>query len=288
MVFQFNGSRGVYPGTPMGIMAKFRQLHKESARRMKLEQMYEEGPSGMSRPPSDVVHTAFFPVIADAKPVYTYTKNALEVYRALTLRSELGLNMVLTGLSEGYDALDKVRAAGVPVAITMGLPDKPKWATDIKVDSLDQILASYTEESRTATFRDVEAERRNLEAKQLISRRNYVEMPKQYAEAGISFAFASYGVDTSDIAGNLKAMVDGGLGADVALAALTVHAADVLGLSSSMGTVEVGKMANLVVTSGHLFAEDTNVRYVFVDGHKYEYESNSKTSDGPGSRRRGQ
>ena len=69
-LFNSRAHRGVYPGTPMGIMAKFRQLHKESSRRLHLEQMYASDPAGMSRPPADIVHTAFFPVIADEKPVF--------------------------------------------------------------------------------------------------------------------------------------------------------------------------------------------------------------------------
>ena len=288
MAFQFSGARGVYPGTPMGIMAKFRQLHKESSRRLRLEQMYASDPAGMARPPADIVHTAFFPVIADEKPVFAHTTNALEVYRALTLKTELGLTMVLTGLSEGFDTIDTIKTSGNPVALTMGLPDKPKWAAEIKSDSLDQILASYTDETRTATFRDVEAEKRNLEAKQLVTRQKYVEMPKMYAEAGIPFAFTSYGVDSKDLSTNLKSFVEGGLSSDAALAALTVNAANILGLSASMGTLDAGKMANVIVTSGALFEDDTTIKYVFVDGHKFEYDTKTKKDDAPSSRRRGQ
>ena len=57
-----------------------------------------------------------------------------------------------------------------------------------------------------------------------------------------------------------------------------------------MGTVEAGKMANLVVTSGPLFGEDTRIRYVFVDGRKFEIdasdESSSRRPGAPAQRRR--
>lgn len=43
-----------------------------------------------------------------------------------------------------------------------------------------------------------------------------------------------------------------------------------------MGTVEQGKMANLVVTEGPLFEEDSHVKYVFVDGQKFEYKNEAK------------
>ena len=285
--FQFASARGVYPGTPMGIMAKFRRMYIEATRRMKVDAMYTANPAGMARPLSDEVHDALFPVVKGTQPLFVYTSDALEIHRALTLKNEFGFNMVLAGLSEGFDTVDKVKASGVPIALTLALPDKPEWAAAIKADSLDQILASYTDETRTATFRDVEAEKRNLEAKQLQSRKQYVEMPKMYADAGVAFAFTSFGVKTADISTNLREFVKGGLSEDGALAALTTTPASILGLSSSMGTIEVGKMANVVVTTGNIFDEKSAVRYVFVNGTKYEYEASEKKSEEGQNRRRG-
>lgn len=278
-MFKFQGARGVYPGTPMAIMAKFRQLYKEADRRNHLESMYREDPVGMVRPPYDPVHSAFIAIIEGGQRVFTFTDDALEIHRALNLKEELGIDMVLAGLSGGFDAIDRISESAVPVALTLGIPEKPKWAAKIKKDSLDQILGSYTEETRTATFRDVEAERRNLEAKQLISRARYIGMPAAYEDAGIPFAFTSYGVKTSEIRSNIREFIEGGLSEDAALAALTTHAADLLGLSASMGTVEEGKMANLIVTAGDIFDKETKIKFVFVDGHKYEIKSPSKSDD---------
>jgi hypothetical protein len=272
----------------MGIMAKFRRMNIEANRRMKVDALYAENPAGMTRPLSDEVHDALFPVLEGLQPLFVYTSDVLEIHRALTLQKEFGFNMVLTGLSEGFDTVEKVKGANLPVALTLAIPDKPEWAANIKADSLDQILASFDDDTRTATFRDVEAEKRNLEAKQLQSRKQYVEMPKQYADAGIPFAFTSYGVKTSDLANNVREFVKAGLSEEDALAALTTVPAQMLGLDSSMGSVDVGKMANLVVTSGTMFDEKGAVRYVFVNGTKYEYEAAEKKEDEGSNRRRGQ
>ena len=292
--FKFDGARGVYPGTPMGIMAKFRRMYIEATRRMSVNAMYVADPKGMTRPLSDEVHDAFFPVIEGKQPLFVFTSDALEIHRALTLKNELGFNMVLTGLSEGFDTVDKVKASGITIALTLDIPAKPEWAASIKSDSLDQILASYDDDTRTATFRDVEAEKRNLEAKQLQSRAQYVNMPKQYSEAGLPFAFTTMGVKTADIGTNLKEFVSAGLSNDDALAALTTTPASLLGLSASMGTIEVGKMANLVVSNSNIFEEESAVRYVFVNGTKYEYEEpankdkKDKKDDQSSNRRKGQ
>jgi hypothetical protein len=68
-------------------------------------------------------------------------------------------------------------------------------------------------------------------------------------------------------------MKEKGVSEDILLAGLTTGPASLLGLSRVTGTVEPGKLANLVVTDGNYFDEDTKVRYVFVEGEKYEYEA---------------
>jgi len=271
MVFQFRGASGVYPGTPMAIMSKFRQLYREADRRMQVAAMYESDPSGLTMPPFDAVHDAFRPVIDQDESVIMFTDEVLEVHRALTLQKDLGFDLVLAGLNGGFDALNEVSAAGVPVVLTMDVPDNPQWAAKLKADSLDQILASYTEETRTATFRDVEAEKRNLEARQLMARAKYVGMASQFAEAGLPIAFSSYGVDIKDLGSNFREMMEAGLSEDDLLAGLTVNAASILQTSDMMGTVEAGKMANVVLTDGPLFAEDTEVQMVVVGGHVFDY-----------------
>ncbi|NQV72312.1 amidohydrolase family protein [bacterium] len=277
--FQFESARGVYPGTLLGIMAKFRRMYIEATRRMKVDAMYAANPAGMTRPLSDEVHDALFPVVSGTQPLFVYASDVLGIHRALALKNEFGFNMVLLGMSEGFDTVEKAKASGVPLALTLDLPENPEWAAGIKADSLEQIIASYDGDTRTDSFRDVQTEKRNLEAKQLLSRKQYAEMPKMYADAGVPFAFTSFGVKTADIATNLREFVKGGLSEDGALAALTTTPARMLGLSSSMGTIEVGKMANVVVATGNMFDEKSAVRYVFVNGMKYEYEASEKKSE---------
>jgi hypothetical protein len=60
------------------------------------------------------------------------------------------------------------------------------------------------------------------------------------------------------------------LSKDEALRALTMNAAEILGASEQLGSIEVGKIANIVVTSGDLLAKDGKLRYVFIDGNEVE------------------
>jgi imidazolonepropionase-like amidohydrolase len=60
--------------------------------------------------------------------------------------------------------------------------------------------------------------------------------------------------------------VQNGLSRDAALKALTLQAATIAGAADRVGSLEVGKMANVLVTEGDLFDEKMTIKHVFVDG----------------------
>jgi hypothetical protein len=90
-----------------------------------------------------------------------------------------------------------------------------------------------------------------------------------------------------DFIANVQKAVENGLPKDEALRALTINAAEILGAADQVGTIEVGKIANLVVTSGDLLAKETRVRHVFIDGNEIELkkpEPSSQRTFGAGGR----
>ena len=91
------------------------------------------------------------------------------------------------------------------------------------------------------------------------------------------FAFSSDGVQPRDLLKHVRKAIDSGLSADAALKALTIDAARILGVDCRLGTLEAGKIANLVVTDGDLFAEKTKVKLTFVDGNKFEATEPART-----------
>ena len=64
--------------------------------------------------------------------------------------------------------------------------------------------------------------------------------------------------------------IEAGLPRDKAVEALTRTPAAFFGLDRALGTIEPGKVANLVLTEGELLAKETKVRYAFVDGTRFE------------------
>ena len=57
-----------------------------------------------------------------------------------------------------------------------------------------------------------------------------------------------------------------GLPKDEALKSVTLYPAQILGVADRFGSIEVGKVANLVVTDGDLLEARTNTKYLFIDG----------------------
>lgn len=289
---QLEGARRVYPSTTMAVLSQMRQLYRDAERLRSIEAMYASNPSGLERPVYNPVLSSFFPVLDGEKRVFYLTNSALDVHRVLSLQRELGFPLVLAGLEQSFDALDALKSANVPLLLTLDLPEEPK-AKQNTADSTDAdpLVADadsakamtpeppgsfFVSDFRTRSYEDIESEKENLEARQKVVREQYYATAGMLHEAGLRFGFSTMDVKPNDIMKNLRLMIENGLPEETALAALTTHAAQVLNLSSTMGTVEAGKIANLVVTSGPLFDEDMQMRYVFVDGQMFEIEGKNK------------
>jgi imidazolonepropionase-like amidohydrolase len=89
----------------------------------------------------------------------------------------------------------------------------------------------------------------------------------------VTFAFASAGLrEQRDFVRNAARAVKEGLAPDAAVRALTLDAARIAGAGARVGSLEHGKIANVIVTDGDLFEEKTRIRHVFVDGRAVDIE----------------
>jgi imidazolonepropionase-like amidohydrolase len=318
---KFDGAGGVYPATDMAVIATMRQLLREAERRQTLGRRYEQEPQGLSRPRYDDVHAALFPVLDGDKPLFFFTEGALDIHRAARLQRELGFPLAVAGLQQSFaavEALQELQAEGrsTPLFLSLALPEEPDDAPDdadadtaqtdtvrsgpveaiadtTRPDDLgvgqdtskaitpDAPGSTFIRDLRTRSYEDTDEEHENLLARRALYAERYYANAATLREAGLRFGFSTMEADAGDVHENLRKMVEYGLSEDDALAALTTDAAALLGLSRRLGTVEEGKIANLVVTSGPLFDEDTDVRHVFVDGRPFEYEEAAPGSDAP-------
>jgi hypothetical protein len=106
--------------------------------------------------------------------------------------------------------------------------------------------------------------------------------PTALAKAGVAFAFYSGGITApKDILKAAKKSIDAGLAPDAALRAMTLTPAEIFGVADRTGSIEIGKIANLVVADGDLFDEKTKIKMVFVDGKRFETHEPEKPKDPP-------
>jgi hypothetical protein len=249
------GTRGVYPSTVLGVMAKWRELYRQSLLAKSYEQLYAVNPAGLNRPVADPVLEAFYPIIDQRLPILFKSERVMDIQHVLSLKTDLGFSLVMADVKEGWPVMAKVKASGAKVLLSLDLPEEKK-------------LSSSTE--KPVTFEDIERDELEKRKAEVISRCN--TQASDFQKAGIAFGFCSYSAKIKDIHASLQRMVAAGLNEDDALAALTTTPAKMFGLSDRMGTIDPGKIANLVISDRSYFLEKSKVHYVVVDGTLYPVE----------------
>lgn len=258
---QYEGARRMYPSNLLGVMATFKQLYRQAELAMAHEVNYTSDPAGMSRPAYDRSVQAMYPVVEGKLPAVFLTPKRKDVFRALALRKELGLSLALAGVQEGTYVANALKGQKIPVFLSLKLPEKPE---EMEADT------TLTEQER--------AEREALAERRAEAYTRIMGQAQAMQEAKILFGFASYDVSSKDLPANLRRLVsETELSEEAALAALTTDAAALLGLSDRLGSIEPGKIANLVVSDQPYFSEKAKVRIVFVDGQPYQVEKKQKT-----------
>ncbi|HXB93196.1 MAG TPA: amidohydrolase family protein, partial [Puia sp.] len=94
--------------------------------------------------------------------------------------------------------------------------------------------------------------------------------PGAFEKAGIPFCLTAADLrDTKTFFANLRKAFDYGLTEDKALAALTKVPATLIGIYDKVGSLDAGKLANFLITTGPIFAEKTSIVENWVQGNKY-------------------
>jgi len=242
-----------YPGSLMGVISYIKQLYLDAGHQSAYETRYAQTPRGEPRPKYDRALDPIQAAIAGGWPTILPADEVKEIRRVIELGEETGARAVIAGGFDAYEIAPEIAAAGVPVLVSLDWPEKDRNA-------------------------DPEEE----EPLQSLRRRAYAPTtPARLEEAGATWAFYSAGARPRDVMEGVRKAMENGLSADAALRALTITPARIYGVDAILGSVEQGKIANLVVTDGDLFAEDTEVRMVFVDGERFEEEADRRPTDPP-------
>jgi len=87
-------------------------------------------------------------------------------------------------------------------------------------------------------------------------------------QAGVKFAISTGndGPEVRDLPYHAGIAGAFGLSKEDALKSVTLYPAEILGISDRLGSIEVGKDANVVVADGDILEPRTNIKYVFIEG----------------------
>ena len=176
----------------------------------------------------DIKLEALVPVVEGKMPVLVIADDHRDIKNAVDFCTKQNLKMILGSGAEAWRVKDLLKEKKIPVVLgpTERLPEQEDTAYDKPMTQPSELLA-----------------------------------------AGIPFAFSSFGTAFSrrlpDYAGTAVAY---GLPHDEALKAVTINAAKMFGIDSEVGTIETGKLANLIVTNGDPLEVQTLVKFLFIKG----------------------
>src|SRR5467141_4649359 len=252
------GNFASFPGSLMGSHAYVRQIWLDTDWSTKAQAIYEKNPRGIARPRFDRTEQALADALEDHALVLIPANNAIQIRRALELTDRWHVNGVLYGGQMSYEVANEIAARKLPVLIDLKWPEADKDADPDAVPSLN-----------TLRFRE-----------------RAPSSPAALAKAGVKFAFYSGAITApKDILKAAKKSIEAGLSPDAAIRAFTLTPAEIFGVADRLGSIESGKIANLVVTDGDIFDEKTKIKFVFVDGRKFTIREPEKPKDAPKDRK---
>lgn len=227
-----------YPNSLMGVLAYFRQLWIDANYYKMAKEMYAKSPQTIPRPAYDRALEG----VLSTKRVLLPAAGPVQMDRMVKLGKELQTSVVLWGVTEGYRMADELKKSGTPVVLNVKWPTRERDRDPDLIDTMK--VLEHRDKAPTA--------------------------PAVLAKAGVKFAISSDGLDSpKDVLKALKKSIDLGLPKEAAIRALTLSAAEIYGVDQRMGSIDKGKMANLVVVKGDLFDERLTIAMIFVDGVKY-------------------
>ena len=243
MALSFRGAGfNSYPGSLMGVIAHIRQTLSDAVHYRDSWNVYRTNRRGLQRPETDRTLEALQPVISGDVPLLFPAKREREIQRSIDMCQQFNTRCVVAGGFEADQLIPVLKESGTPVLISLNFPRRPR----------DQ-HPEAEEDTSTIRYRvNAPAVASNLQA------------------AGIKFGFYSDGASAQDFLAGLRRTSARGLSPEAALRAATLTTAEILGVSDVLGSIERGKVANLVVTDKDLFQDGAAVKHTFVDGIHFD------------------
>ena len=211
-------------------LEQIRKLLRDSEAYGRARDAYAKDNS-LPRPDLNVVLEALVPYVRGLQPVIFRADREAEIRGAVKFAEEMKLKPIILGGDDAWKVTSVLKEKDVPVILTgiFQLPNREDDPYDVLYENAAKLQQAGVR--FCISTGDPGAEARNL--------------PLYAGMAG------AYGLSKSD-----------------ALKSVTLYPAQILNVADRLGSIEAGKMANLVVTDGDLLEIRTHIRYLFIDGRQ--------------------
>ncbi len=249
-LFPSRRARG-YPNSPMGAVALIRQTLSDADWYDRAQQASAATPS-LPAPDTNVALAELLSVVRGQQTVIIDGSNELYALRADRLAREFSVKLIVRGSGREYRQLDAIKETQRTFIVPVNFPEAPKVAS--RADALGTTL------------------------QELMHWRLAPDNPALLEKAGVSFVLTADRLSkASDLLPNVRTAIERGLSESKALQALTIGPAQLLEIDSITGTLEVGKLANIIVASGPLFDKSTKIEETWIAGSRNQWESKEET-----------
>jgi imidazolonepropionase-like amidohydrolase len=232
--FQFGPPQPISPdaiSTRDRRVDELRRLLRDAEAYGKAQDAYARDPKNIPRPETDLILAALVPYVRGERPVMFHADRERDIRAAVNFAQEMKLKPVIFGGSDAWKVASLLKERNVPVVVDS------IWGLPLREDDPYDTL---------------------------------YENPAKLAAAGVRFAISTgdSGAHVRDLPFQTGMAVSFGLAHDEALKSITLYPAQILGVADRLGSIEVGKIANLVVTDGDILDARTNVRHLFIGGRQ--------------------
>lgn len=246
------GGQG-YPQSLLGTIAFTKQGLLDAQWQRDAQAHYQKGGARGPRPVVDPALDALVPVLSRDLPAAFDVNEAREIDRALAIASQFNLDPIVVGALGAGERTAELAKAKARVIFSLNLPGQGRGG------------------GGGGGGRGGGGGGQSLSALQ--QQQNAPKIPAALATAGIPFTFTSGGQTAGDFVRAVGRVIkEGGLAPDVALRALTIEAARMARAADRTGSIEKGKIANVIVVEGDLF-DGGRIRHVFIDGNPVTLEA---------------
>ena len=242
----------------MGAVALVRQAFRDALWWHDAQASYASHPA-QTRPKLVSSNVALGPAAQGKETVIFEATDVLSLLRAAKIAQEFKLKALYVGAGDEYRLRDQVAALRPNLILRVDFP-KPE-RVDEEAEWLDVPLQQLRQIDRAPSN------------------------PKWLRDAGLAFSLSTAGLENAeDFPRRVREAMARGLSRADALAALTIVPARQLGLGQVLGSLEPGKMANLVIATGEPFAIGARVSEIWIDGKRHELPEKKQRAGGRSER----